>query len=71
MENHIHDRRKALKLSQDALAQLTHVTRQTINAIENNKYDPSLELAFNLAAILQTTVQELFIHEQTQEKEND
>lgn len=71
MENHIHDRRKALKLSQDELAQLTHVTRQTINAIENNKYDPSLELAFNLAAILQTTVQELFIHEQTQEKEND
>ncbi|CAK1226329.1 helix-turn-helix transcriptional regulator [Fructobacillus evanidus] len=71
MENHIHNRRKALKLSQDELAQLTHVTRQTINAIENNKYDPSLELAFNLAAILQTTVQELFIHEQTQEKEND
>ncbi|GAP02522.1 Cro/CI family transcriptional regulator [Fructobacillus pseudoficulneus] len=71
MENHIHDRRKALKLSQDELAKLTNVTRQTINAIENNKYDPTLALAFNLAAVLNTTVQELFIHERPQEREHE
>jgi Predicted transcriptional regulators len=57
-------RRKKLKLSQAEVAQLTHVTRQTINAIENDKYDPSLALAFNLAHILQTTVDELFVFEQ-------
>ncbi|CAK1226170.1 helix-turn-helix transcriptional regulator [Fructobacillus cardui] len=71
MKNNIRDRRKALKLSQDELARLTNVTRQTINAIENNKYDPTLVLAFNLAVVLNTTVQELFIHERLQEKEND
>lgn len=71
MENHIHDRRKALKLSQDELAKLTNVTRQTINAIENNKYDPTLALAFNLAAVLNTTVKELFIHERPQEREHE
>lgn len=61
MENSIAVRRKKLKLSQAEVAQLTHVTRQTINAIENDKYDPSLALAFNLAHILQTTVDELFV----------
>ena len=60
MKNTIATRRKQRKLSQAELAQLTAVTRQTINAIENNKYDPSLSLAFKLAAILETTVDELF-----------
>lgn len=60
MKNTIATRRKQWKLSQAELAQLTAVTRQTINAIENNKYDPSLSLAFKLAAILETTVDELF-----------
>ena len=64
MENSIAVRRKKLKLSQAEVAQLTRVTRQTINAIENDKYDPSLALAFNLAHILQTTVDELFVFEQ-------
>jgi Predicted transcriptional regulators len=64
LENSIVVRRKKLKLSQAEVAQLTHVTRQTINAIENDKYDPSLALAFNLAHILQTTVDELFVFEQ-------
>lgn len=60
MKNTIATRRKQRKLSQAELAQLTAVTRQTINTIENNKYDPSLSLAFKLAAILETTVDELF-----------
>lgn len=37
-----------------------NVFRQTINAIENNKYDPSLTLAFKLAQLFDTTVDELF-----------
>jgi putative transcriptional regulator len=49
-------------LSQAELSELTSVTRQTINAIENEKYDPSLELAFKLAKVLRTTVDELFIY---------
>jgi putative transcriptional regulator len=63
MKNHIRERRKAENLSQVELANLCHVSRQTINAIENNKYDPTLQLAFNIAAVLNTTVDELFINE--------
>lgn len=60
MKNSIRDLRKEKKLSQDELAKLCNVTRQTINAIENNKYDPTLILAFRLADLLGTTVDELF-----------
>ena len=56
MENSIHDRRKALGFSQQELAKRCGVSRQTINAIENNKYDPTLALAFALARELETTV---------------
>ena len=52
--------RKRLGLSQEELAKACGVSRQTINAIENNKYDPTLALAFHLARELQTTVDELF-----------
>ena len=60
MENTIKTRRKELGLSQEELAKRCGVTRQTINAIENNKYDPTLALAFRLAQILGTTVDQLF-----------
>lgn len=60
MENLIRSRRKKLGLSQEELAKKCGVSRQTVNAIENNKYDPTLSLAFNLAKELQVTVDELF-----------
>ena len=60
MENSIHERRKALGLSQQELAKRCGVSRQTINAIENNKYDPTLALAFALARELETTIDVLF-----------
>nr|WP_251055824.1 MULTISPECIES: helix-turn-helix transcriptional regulator [unclassified Exiguobacterium] len=46
------------------MADRCQVSRQTINAIENNKYDPTLQLAFNIAKVLQTQVDHLFISEQ-------
>ena len=55
MENKIRALRSEMGLSQEELA------RQTINAIENNKYDPTLALAFHLAGVLGTTVDELFL----------
>lgn len=63
MKNRIRELRKASKLSQEELANRCKVSRQTINAIENDKYDPTLQLAFNLASVLHTTVDELFINE--------
>lgn len=52
-----------MKISQEELAKLCNVTRQTINAIENDKYDPTLALAFRLSKNLDTKVDELFIYE--------
>ena len=60
MQNRIMVLRKDQRLSQARLAELVGVTRQTINAIENDKYDPSLSLAFRLADLLGTTVDDLF-----------
>ena len=64
MKNNIKELRTAKKISQQELAGRCNVTRQTINAIENEKYDPSLQLAFDLAKNLNTTVDKLFISEQ-------
>lgn len=60
MENSIRERRKEKGISQEELAGKCGVSRQTVNAIENNKYDPTLTLAFHLAQELGTTVDELF-----------
>ena len=60
MKNQIRERRRARGLSQEELARACGVTRQTVNAIENNKYDPTLALAFALARALETTVDALF-----------
>ncbi len=50
-------------LSQEDMAILCGVSRQTINAIENNKYNPTLKLAFKISKVLNTSVDELFIDE--------
>mgnify|MGYP000997838352 CR=1 FL=1 len=63
MKNKILETRKKFGFRQEDLAIQLNVTRQTINAIENNKYNPSLELAMKLARLLETTVEELFILE--------
>ena len=60
MENVIRALRKEKGVSQEELAKLCGVSRQTINAIENNKYDPTLSLAFRLALHLGVTVDALF-----------
>ena len=60
MENKIREMRREKGLLQEQLAKKCGVSRQTINAIENDKYDPTLALAFKLAQELGTTVDELF-----------
>lgn len=60
VENNIREMRREKGLLQEQLAKKCGVSRQTINAIENNKYDPTLALAFKLAQELGTTVDELF-----------
>ncbi|WP_258881163.1 helix-turn-helix transcriptional regulator [Clostridium tagluense] len=60
MKNRVKEYRKKYKLTQEELANNLGVTRQTIIAVENNKYNPTLELAMRLAKYLNTTIEELF-----------
>lgn len=58
--NQIREQRKARGLSQAALAERLDVSRQTVNAIETGRYDPSLTLAFKLADVFETSIEALF-----------
>lgn len=60
MKNNIKELRKEFKLTQQEIAEKVGVTRQTMNAIENNKYSPTLELAMQLALIFNKSVEEIF-----------
>ncbi|MFI3547031.1 helix-turn-helix transcriptional regulator [Mammaliicoccus sciuri] len=60
MKNKIKEYRNQIGMSQETLSKRVKVTRQTINAIENDKYDPTLALAFKLAKLFDVTVEELF-----------
>lgn len=65
MKNRLKELRRAKGLRQEDLAEALGVSRQTVIAIENDKYDASLPLAMRLARYLGTTVEELFILEDT------
>ena len=51
------------EMTQKELAKLVSVSRQTINAIEGEKYPPSLEVAFRIAHVLGTTMEDVFFYE--------
>ena len=60
MRNVIRERREARGWSQADLAEQLAVSRQTVNAIETGKYDPSLPLAFKLARLFDESIEALF-----------
>ena len=61
MRNQLSQMRAEQGLTQQRLADLLGVSRQTIISIENGKHDPSLALAFNMAAVFSCPVEELFL----------
>ena len=61
MKNRLPEYRRKHNLSQDKLAEMLDVTRQTIIAIEKGKYNPSLPLAIRIARIFHVPVEEIFI----------
>ena len=63
MKNSIKELRARHQLTQEDLAHKVGVSRQTINAIEKGKFDPSLPLAFKLAHLFHTPIECIFIHE--------
>ena len=60
MRNDIRELRTAKRLSQQDLGQALGVSRQTVNAIEQCRYDPSLPLAIRMARFFDSTVEEIF-----------
>ena len=64
MKNKIREIRKEMGLSQEELARRCGVSRQTVNAIENDKYDRTLPLAFRFGRELDTRVDDLFAREE-------
>lgn len=60
MRNDVRELRVAKGLSQQELGQALGVSRQTVNAIEQCRYDPSLPLAIRMARYFGTTVEEIF-----------
>ncbi|MFT3996175.1 MAG: helix-turn-helix transcriptional regulator [Asticcacaulis sp.] len=60
MKNRLKVLRAEHNLSQADLAQRLEVSRQTVNAIETEKYDPSLPLAFKIASIFALKIEDIF-----------
>ncbi|PSQ08477.1 transcriptional regulator [Halobacteriales archaeon QS_6_71_20] len=67
MNNEVRERRETRDMSQADLAAAVGVTRQTINSIERDRYDPSLALAFELAEFFDCRIEELFRPERGEE----
>ncbi len=61
METKIKEYRAKLNMTQDQLANLVGVRRETIVFLEQGKYNPSLKLAHDVASVLKTSIDKLFI----------
>ena len=61
MKNKVREFRKKKGLTQNELSDLIGISRQEINAIEKEKFDPSLPTAFKLSELFKTSIEELFI----------
>lgn len=70
MKTRIREYRTRLNLTQEKLAEMVGVRRETIIFLEQGRYNPSLRLAHNVARALQTTVEELFIFEDIERAED-
>jgi len=63
MKNNLKDLRQNKSISQDELAGILKVSRQTINSIETGKFDPSLTLAIKLTRYFEVSLEKIFIYE--------
>jgi Predicted transcriptional regulators len=65
MDNQLRALRETRGWSQAELAERLEVSRQTVNALETGKYDPSLPLAFRIARLFALRIEDIFTPEQT------
>ncbi|MDE1548691.1 helix-turn-helix transcriptional regulator [Jeotgalibaca caeni] len=63
MKNRIEELRKEKGITQDELAQILEVSRQTISSLENGRYNPSIQLAFKIGKYFGLYIEEIFFPE--------
>lgn len=71
MENKVEELRKNLGMSQEVFAKAIKVSRQTVSSIETGKYNPSLDLAFEIADFFGKKIDEIFIYERSKKDEKE
>ncbi|MBO0409966.1 helix-turn-helix transcriptional regulator [Enterococcus hulanensis] len=64
MKNRLEEIRKERGIKQEDLATALEVSRQTIGSLENDRYNPSIVLAFKIAKYFDMTIEEIFIYEE-------
>mgnify|MGYP005777654973 FL=1 len=68
MKNRLEELRKARGMTQEELAEALEVSRQTVGSLENGRYNPSILLAFRIARLFETTIEEVFLYEEQGEE---
>lgn len=68
MRNKIKEFREAIGLTQEQLGALVGVSRQAINSIETEKYEPSIWLAYDISQIFHCSIEEVFLFKQSEKK---
>lgn len=67
MKNHLEELRKRRQITQEELAEMLEVSRQTIGSLENGRYNPSILLAFKISRYFGLPIEEIFIYEEGEE----
>ena len=64
MKNRIEEMRRERGISQEELAKLAEVSRQTVSSLENGRYNPSITLAYKIARLFGAAIEDVFIFEE-------
>lgn len=64
MKNNLRELRHGLSLTQEDLANLLNVSRQTVISIESGRYNPSLDLAFKISSVFKVQIEKIFVYEE-------
>lgn len=68
MKNRLKEFRESLGLTQEQLGELVGVSRQAINAIETEKFEPSIWLAYDICKIFHSSIEEVFLFEESKRR---
>lgn len=68
MKNKLKEFREAIGLTQEQLGKIVGTSRQAINAIETEKFEPSIWLAYDISKVFHCSIEEVFLFEQSERK---